>query len=81
MSERFAALNAGHSYNFSVNKVPKCPHCGSDFDIDRNEAWFLYDENDTHEVECPSCGGGYQVRSLAIWMFSTDEQGRRTGCE
>jgi len=74
MTERLEALNDGPSYNFSMNKKPKCPHCGSDFDIQEGEAWFLYDENDTHTVECQSCSMEFQVSSLAQWSFSTDEQ-------
>ena len=74
MVERLSALRAGRSLDFSVNKEPKCPHCGEDFNIDRNEAWRLYDENDTHTVECSSCEMDFNVNSSATWSFSTDEQ-------
>jgi uncharacterized Zn-finger protein len=74
MSERLAALGAGKFLEFSMNKVPKCPHCGADFDIDRNEAWRIYDENDRHEVDCPVCNEDFTIRSHADWRFSTDEQ-------
>lgn len=74
MTEKFAALKQGPSYRFSINEKPKCPHCGEDFDIARNEAWFLYDENDTHEVTCLSCNQDFGVTSHARWTFSTDEQ-------
>ena len=74
MAEKLAALNAGPSYRFAVNDMPKCPHCGADFDIPANEAWFLYDENNTHEVTCPSCENDFSVSSMARWAFSTDEQ-------
>lgn len=74
MAEKLDALNAGPSYLFSANKKPKCPHCGGDFDIDENEAWRLYDENDTHEVTCPSCEQDFSVNSTARWLFSTDDQ-------
>lgn len=76
VSEKYRALDSGDWSDFSWNKKPKCPHCGDAFDIADNEAWFLYDENDTHEVECPSCAGGFQVNSHAEWRFSTDEQDR-----
>ncbi len=69
-----AALNDGHSLDFVANKQPKCPHCGDDFDIRENEAWFLYDDNETHTVECMRCENEFQVNSLANWSFSTDEQ-------
>lgn len=74
MTERLEALEKGHSYDFSMNKDPKCPHCGSDFNIEKREAWFLYDENGPHEVECASCNMEFQVSSWADWKFSTDEQ-------
>lgn len=74
MVEKLAALKAGDSFDFSSNKHPKCPHCGDDFDIQEREAWYLYDENGSHDVECPRCGNEFQVSSLASWTFSTDEQ-------
>lgn len=74
MSEPLDALKAGNWLEFSSNKQPKCPHCGEDFDIQDNEAWHLYDDNDTHDVTCPSCDLDFQVNSSASWSFSTDEQ-------
>lgn len=74
MTEKFAALKAGRSLEFSANSSPKCPHCGDDFDITNNEAWFLYDDNETHTVECRRCENEFQVNSHARWSFSTDEQ-------
>lgn len=74
MAEKLAALKAASSLQFFANNKPKCPHCGEDFDIAENEAWRLYDENDTHEVTCPSCEQDFSVRSSAHWVFSTDEQ-------
>ena len=74
MTEPLAALEAGEWSDFWANKQPKCPHCGEDFDINDNEAWFLYDENYTHDVECPSCELSFRVNSSASWCFSTDEQ-------
>ncbi|WP_011579544.1 MULTISPECIES: hypothetical protein [Chelativorans] len=79
MSEPLKALKEGRPWEFSATAAPKCPHCGIDFDIDRNEAWFLYDENHTHDVECPSCERGFQVSSTARWIFSTDEQDEESG--
>lgn len=70
-----AALHAADSsFDFAANSKPKCPHCGEDFDIQENDAWRLYDENDTHDVECPSCDLRFLVNSHARWSFSTDEQ-------
>jgi uncharacterized Zn-finger protein len=76
VSDKFAALKACESpwMDFAHNDSPKCPHCGESFDIDDNEAWRLYDDNDDHEVTCPSCGGDFTVRSHSRWTFSTDTQ-------
>lgn len=75
MTEKFEALKAGHSFDFCVNKKPKCPHCGEDFDISDNEAWFLYDEDrGPHDVDCPDCHLPFSVSAVAHWSFSTDEQ-------
>ena len=71
---KFEALEAQGWYEFSGNSQPKCPHCGDDFDIADNEAWFLYSDDERHELECPSCGKTFQVSSTATWSFSTDEQ-------
>lgn len=73
-NRKLAALKRGPSYEFSGNKNPKCPHCGEDFDVAYNEAWQLYNENDTHIVECLRCNNEFQVTSNASWSFSTDEQ-------
>jgi uncharacterized Zn-finger protein len=73
MTERLSALKE-NPLSFFANKNPKCPHCGEDFDIDRNEAWFLYDESDTHDVDCPRCDMEFRVNPIASWSFSTDEQ-------
>jgi uncharacterized Zn-finger protein len=72
--KRLTALNEGHPFDFCANKNPKCPHCGDDFDIEDGEAWELYDDRDTHEVECPNCNLEFRVSSIAQWSFSTDEQ-------
>ncbi len=61
---------------FIYNSSPRCPHCGENFDIRENEAWYLYDENGPHEVECSSCEREFEVSSHADWKFSTDEQER-----
>ncbi len=74
MTERLEALKKDRGFEFVANDAPKCPHCGEDFDIARNEAWFLFDENDTHTVECSRCETPFWVNSTATWRFSTDEQ-------
>ncbi len=74
MAEKLAALESQGSTEFWANSSPKCPHCGSDFDVRENEAWRLFDEADTHEVDCPICSLEFKVNSSASWSFSTDEQ-------
>ncbi len=74
MAERLGALSVRGTTEFWGNKMPKCPHCGYDYDIARNDAWSLYDDNNDHEVECPSCDLSYRVRTSAVYSFSTDEQ-------
>lgn len=71
---KLASLNEGPDWAFSRNEKPKCPHCGEDFDIAENEAFFVYDENNTHTVECMSCKLPFWVNSFADWRFSTDVQ-------
>lgn len=74
MNEKFAELKKKGSFAFSANEEPKCPHCGEVFDIQEGEAWFIYDEQNTHELECPDCNQVFQVNSHARWCFSTDDQ-------
>jgi transcription elongation factor Elf1 len=74
MAEKLSALKSGHWSDFSMTVNPICPHCGTEFDIRENEAWFVYDDNNTHTVECNRCENEFQVNSHARWSFSTDEQ-------
>lgn len=75
MTVPLTALSKGAFLEFSMNKQPKCPHCGEEYDISDNEAWRLYSDDESHEVECPSCELPFVVHSHADWRFSTDEQG------
>lgn len=74
MTEKLGALKKDGWMEFSHNDSPKCPHCGDDFSINDNEAWELYDDQNTHDVECPRCEHTFTVSSSATWRFSTDEQ-------
>lgn len=70
-----AATNRQDEMEFVMNKQPKCPHCGAEFDIDRNEAWHLYSDDDSDmEVECDSCEREFEVKVHCQYTFSTDEQ-------
>lgn len=69
-----SALKNLGSIEFIAKDNPKCPHCGEDYDIQKNEAWQLYDENEDHNIDCNLCGNEFNVVSNARWSFSTDEQ-------
>lgn len=67
------ALKREGDSNFWLNKSPRCPHCGADFDVSKNDAWRIYEEGH-HELSCPKCGLDFSVRSSVTYQFSTDEQ-------
>ena len=73
MTNKFEALNKGTFLDFWGQKYPKCPHCGTVYDIDDNESWELY-EDDEHTVTCHSCELEFQVNTIVGYRFSTDEQ-------
>ena len=53
----------------------KCNHCDFNINIDENEFYQLYEE-DQHEVDCPNCGKTVYVNSVAYYRFHvTDEDG------
>jgi hypothetical protein len=72
--QRLQALNGGSSIDFWGNESPKCPHCGQDFDIQDAEAWDLYSDDDTHEVECQSCELEFSVTTNVRYTFTTSDQ-------
>lgn len=67
-------LNENNTYDYFGNDNPKCPHCDHEYDVADNQAYFLYNEDDMHEIECPSCEKTFTVSSRAKWTFDTDEQ-------
>lgn len=70
-----AAANRQDEMEFVMKKQPKCPHCGADFDIARNEAWHLYSDDDANQVvSCDSCEHEFEVMVHCQYTFSTDEQ-------
>lgn len=75
MTKHLEALKAAKSsLDFWGNKDPKCPHCGTEFNISKNEAWSLYDDNNRHFVDCPTCEREFSVDTRCSYTFSTDEQ-------
>jgi hypothetical protein len=73
-TERLAALTGGEQIEFAFNDKPKCPHCGDLYDVEANEAWELYDDNDSHDIDCTGCGLEFSVSTLTSYSFSTDAQ-------
>jgi hypothetical protein len=75
MSDKFHALKTGDWLDFWGLNAPRCPHCGTEYDIAANDAWRLYEEGE-HEVECdgPNCGREFTVTVRVSYSFSTDEQ-------
>lgn len=74
MVERLAALkDATDSLEFWGNKAPKCPHCGHECDIGRNEWWRIYEEG-RHDVTCPMCDHDFTVSTRVGYTFCTDVQ-------
>ena len=54
-----------------MNKQPICPHCNSEYDISNNESYFLYEDDDYHEVNCPDCEEDFWVKTNTTYTFST----------
>lgn len=73
MSEPYEALKAASWCDFSYRDEPKCPHCGTGYNICDNETWRLYEEGE-HDVTCPSCDMDFSVSTHITHAFSTDTQ-------
>lgn len=73
MSEPLQALKAGRDYEFWGSSAPKCPHCGHECGIERND-WFRLYEEGSHEVTCPECDRDFDVETRVSFTFSTDTQ-------
>ena len=74
MSDELKALENGNEWDYMNNKDPKCPHCGEIYDIQRNELFRLYEENQNHEINCLDCELDFYVESAATCTFSTNCQ-------
>jgi transposase-like protein len=66
------ALKKAGDMGFWLNERPRCPHCGADFDVSKNDAWRIYAEGH-HDLSCPSCDLDFKVKSSVTFKFSTDE--------
>jgi len=75
VAKHLEALKASkNSIEFWGNAQPKCPHCGSDFDIELNEAYYLYDNISGISVDCLTCEREFSVETRCSYTFSTDDQ-------
>ena len=55
---------------------PRCPHCGSEFNIERNGAWHIYaDDGAETECTCDACQRKFTATTNCRYSFSTTEQG------
>lgn len=56
-----------------MEKQPICPYCNNEFDIDKNEAYFLYAEDDFHELQCGNCEEEFWVRTNVTYTFTSEK--------
>jgi transcription elongation factor Elf1 len=53
------------------NKQLICPHCKTEYDIDKYESYFLYDSDDIEELQCGACEKHFRVKVNTTFRFST----------
>jgi len=54
-----------------MRNQPVCPHCNEVYDIDSNESYFLYNDDDYHELTCNSCEKDFWVKTHTSHTFET----------
>lgn len=60
-------------YEFEL--TPRCPHCGGEYNIEANAAWYLYTDHGAETtVRCGTCSGEFVVVTNCTYSFSTIEQ-------
>lgn len=74
MTERLEALSREGWMEFFALDEPRCPHCGNNVRIEKNDLYRLYEEGE-HQVECPKCDLPFVVSTRVRYSFSTDAQG------
>ena len=52
-----------------MSKDFNCPHCGSDYSIDENEKYHLYDTDDIEELTCGICEKEFFVSVRKSFSF------------
>jgi hypothetical protein len=55
-----------------MDKQPICPYCNEVYDIDKNESYFLYSDNDDyHELNCDKCEKDFLVEVIIKYTFKS----------
>jgi len=54
-----------------MKNQPVCPHCNEVHDIEENESYFLYQDDDYHEILCVNCNKFFWVKTNTVYTFST----------
>ena len=74
--EKFAALKRAKELDphipdgFWGADQPKCPHCGTVFDVSEHGAWNVYEEGE-HELSCGDCDQDFTVQTRVSFSFDT----------
>lgn len=55
------------------NPQPICPHCSSEYDIDKNESYYLYSTDDLEELVCNDCEKSFWLKVHVAYSFETAE--------
>lgn len=76
MTERLEALSREGWADFFALNQPRCPHCGNDADIGKNDLGRILEEGE-HEIDCPTCEMPFAVSTRVRYSFSTDKQEAR----
>lgn len=71
---KFKALKEGNCWDYTLEKDPRCPHCGKTIDIGDNEMFELYEDDCHPDVVCPYCDGEFHVVTSCEYRFCTEDQ-------
>lgn len=55
-------------------KEPICPHCGAEYNIDKNESYHLYRADDIEELTCGECKEVFFVKVIIKYTFKTEKE-------
>jgi hypothetical protein len=62
-----------HDFDYHRNRLPKCPHCGKDFDVwaGDNPQSLNCDDGGFTNFECNACGHEFVTVTFIDYKFST----------